>query len=101
MDIYYPLKRQAKFVAGGIQNFFFLFFRENVLTFHVNRLLGRWFIWYVMTCFLWKIKKRKKKIVVCWSCDWRFKGYYHKILDLHLAQGYIINRSKDYKYLID
>ena len=39
--------------------FFFFFQRKQVLTFHVNHLLGRWFTWNVKTWFLWKIKKKK------------------------------------------
>ena len=39
--------------------FFFIFQRKQVLTFHVNHLLGRWFTWNVKTCFLWKIKKKE------------------------------------------
>ena len=66
------------FVADDIQKIFFIFQRKQVLIFHVNRLPSRRFIWNVKTFFLWKIQKKKKnnnlKILVCCSCDWRFKG---------------------------
>ena len=42
-------------------NFFFIFQRKQVLTFHVSCLLGRQFTWNVKTCFLWK----KKKLECC------------------------------------
>ena len=44
---------------------FFFFFRENKLTFHVNCLPSRWFIWNVYACFLWKIKNKKNKFLEC------------------------------------
>ena len=47
------LKHQAKFVADDIQNFFFIFQRKQVLTFHVNH----------MKCQdLFSLKKKKKKM---------------------------------------
>ena len=70
---YEPLKRQAKFAADDILKFF-IFQRKQVLIFHVNRLLSWRFTWNIKTCFHLKIEKKKIKIVVCFSFDWRFKG---------------------------
>ena len=47
--------------AWGDNFFFILFFifqRKQVLTLHVNCLLGRRFTWNIKTCFPWKIKKK-------------------------------------------
>ena len=42
-----------------IINIIFFFFPEKqVLTFHMNHLPSRWFIWNVKACFLWKMKKQ-------------------------------------------
>ena len=46
--------------------FFFFFQRKQVLTFHVNHLLGRRFTWNVKTCFLWKMKKKFLN-VICYN----------------------------------
>ena len=55
--------------------FFYLGFQiKQVLTFHVNHLLGRWFTWNVKTCFLWKIKKKKFRMSSATNFAWRFKG---------------------------
>ena len=48
---------------------FFIFQRKQVLIFHVNSLPSGRFTWNIRTCFHLKIK-----IVICFSCDWRFKG---------------------------
>ena len=73
---YLILKAPSKICSRRHSIFFFFYFsvktnldiscessakqRKQVLTFHVNHLLGRWFTWNVKTCFLWKKKKNKK-----------------------------------------
>ena len=47
-------------------NFFFIFQRKQVLTFHVNCLLGRQFTWNVKTCFLCKKKKKDCRLLQLW-----------------------------------
>ena len=51
------LKAPIMTIAEDNLIFFLIFQRKQVLTFHVNRLLGRLFTWKVKTCFLWKMKK--------------------------------------------
>ena len=77
-----PLKRQAKFVADDILKILSsIFQRKQVLTLHVNRLAKQTIVCessakqtiHMQCQDLRKIKK-KKKIVVCCSCDWRFKS---------------------------
>ena len=46
-------------------NFFFVFLRKQVLTYHVNHLPSRWFTWNVRTYFLWKIIIIKKIFKKC------------------------------------
>ena len=65
-----PLKRQSQLKQTTICSlfFFFFFFRKIVLTFHVNRLLGKRFTWNAKTFFLWKIKKRVLNVVCYKFC---------------------------------
>ena len=56
---------KAPITTAADDNYYFFFFfsmfqRKQILKFHVNRLLGRWFTWSVKTCFLWKIKKKSR-----------------------------------------
>ena len=54
-------KRQAN-VADDILRLILLSFqRKYDLTFHVSRLLGRRFTWYIKSYFLWKIKRQYLK----------------------------------------
>ena len=70
-DVFSEKKKKKK-----KKKFFFFFQRKQVLIFHVNRLLGRQFTWNVKTCFLWKIKKKKKKNWMSSATNfaWDFKG---------------------------
>ena len=49
-------KLASKICSRRHFNFLNFFQRKEVLTFHVNRLLGRWFTWHAKTYFLWKKK---------------------------------------------
>ena len=66
--------------------FFFIFQRKQVLMFHVNHLLGRWFTWNVKTCFLWKIiiikkKNRNFRLLQFWLVTYSDKLTCLKIVD--------------------
>ena len=72
------LKVPSKICTSG-QSKIFILQRKQVLIFHVNRLpeMSR-------LVFLWK-KKKKKKIVVCFSCDWRFNMLILKFEQVHFT----------------